>query len=181
MQSFVLEGYPPDVPHEVHPEQYRSVGALFEESFRRHADRPFSICMERWIRYGELDSLSRAMGAWLQSLDLEPGARVAIMLPNVPQFAVAMCGILRAGYVCVNVNPLYTARELEHQLRDSGATVIIILENFAATLEQVVDNTSCKARGHHIDGRSSRRNLREVDYLRGSSSREAGSSIQAPP
>ncbi|WP_418128068.1 AMP-binding protein [Variovorax sp. KK3] len=144
MQSAVLKSYPPGVPHEVHPEQYRSLGHLFEESFQRYAKRMFSVCMERWMSYGELDELSKALGAWLQSRGLEPGARVAIMLPNVPQFAVTMAGILRAGYTCVNVNPLYTARELEHQLKDSGATTIVILENFAATLEQVIEQTPIK-------------------------------------
>jgi len=100
--------------------------------------------MDRWMSYGELDELSCAMGAWLQGQGLEPGARVAIMLPNIPQFAVTMAGILRAGYTCVNVNPLYTARELEHQLKDSGATAIVILENFATTLEEVIDRTPIK-------------------------------------
>ncbi|MGJ7493023.1 AMP-binding protein [Variovorax sp. ZT4R33] len=141
MQSSVLKSYPAGVPHDVHPEQYRSLGQMFDESFLRHADQPFSVCMERWMRYGELDRQSKALGAWLQSLGLEPGARVAIMLPNIPQFAVTMCAVLRAGYTCVNVNPLYTARELEHQLKDSGATAIVILENFAATLQQVIDRT----------------------------------------
>lgn len=144
MQTSVLQSYPAGVPHEVHPEQYRSLGQLFDESFKRHAERPFSVCMEQWMSYGELDTLSNAMGAWLQSLGLEPGARVAVMLPNIPQFAATICGVLRAGYTCVNVNPLYTARELEHQLKDSGATAIVILENFATTLEQVVDHTAIK-------------------------------------
>ena len=141
MQPAVLKSYPEGVPHEVHPEQFRSLGALLEESFKRNAARPFSVCMERWMSFGELDQLSSALGAWLQSIGLEPGARVAIMLPNVPQFAVTMCAVLRAGYTCVNVNPLYTARELEHQLKDSGATAIVILENFAATLEHVIERT----------------------------------------
>ena len=144
MQSAVLKSYPPGVPHEVQPEQYRSLRHMFEESFQRYANRPFSVCMERWMNYAALDELSGALGAWLQSQALEPGARVAIMLPNVPQFAVTMAGVLRAGYTCVNVNPLYTARELEHQLKDSGATAIIILENFAATLEQVIEQTPIK-------------------------------------
>jgi acyl-CoA synthetase (AMP-forming)/AMP-acid ligase II len=144
MQASVLQNYPAGVPHEVHPEQYRSLGQMFEESFQRHADRPFSVCMDRWMTYGELDKLSATLGAWLQALELEAGARVAIMLPNLPQFPVAMCGVLRAGYICVNVNPLYTARELEHQLKDSGATVIVILENFASTLEQVIERTDVK-------------------------------------
>ena len=94
--------------------------------------------MERWMTYGELDEKSADVGAWLQSLGLEPGARVALMMPNVPQFLVVMAAILRAGYTCVNVNPLYTARELAHQLKDSGAEVIFILENFAHVLEEVV-------------------------------------------
>lgn len=136
--------YPAGVPHEIHPEQYRSLPHMFEEAFARHGDQPFSVCMERWMSYRELDTLSKALGAWLQSRGLEPGARVAIMLPNVPQFAVTMCGVLRAGFTCVNVNPLYTARELEHQLKDSGATAIVILENFASTLEKVIERTPVK-------------------------------------
>lgn len=144
MQTSARQNYPAGVPHEIDPGQYRSLPHMFDEAFARYADRPFSVCMERWMSYGELDTLSKALGGWLQSLGLEPGARVAIMLPNVPQFAVTMCGVLRAGYTCVNVNPLYTARELEHQLKDSGATAIVILENFAATLEQVIERTPVK-------------------------------------
>lgn len=126
------------------PEQYRSVAHLLEESFRKHASSPFSVCMDQWMTYGELDRRSAALGAYLQSLGLEPGARVAIMLPNIPQFGVTMAAVLRAGYTCVNVNPLYTARELEHQLKDSGATAIVILENFAHTLAEVIDHTAVK-------------------------------------
>lgn len=144
MQTSARQNYPADVPHEIDPGQYRSLAHMFDEAFARYAERPFSVCMERWMSYGELDTLSKALGAWLQSLGLAPDARVAIMLPNVPQFAVTMCGVLRAGYTCVNVNPLYTARELEHQLKDSGATAIVILENFAATLEQVIERTPVK-------------------------------------
>ncbi|MEX8192573.1 AMP-binding protein [Comamonas guangdongensis] len=139
-----FKNYPPNVPHDVHPEQYRSLVHLLEDSFTRHADRPLSVCMDRWMSYAELDRLSTQLGAWLQGLGLEPGARVAIMLPNVPQFAVSMAGVLRAGFTCVNVNPLYTARELEHQLKDSGATAIIILENFAHTLAQVLERSSVR-------------------------------------
>ncbi len=139
-----LASYPDGVPHDVVPEQFHSLNQLLEDSFKKHAGRPFSVCMERWMRYGELDELSAALGAWLQSLGLEPGARVAIMLPNIPQFAVTMAAVLRAGYVCVNVNPLYTPRELAHQLRDSGATTIVILENFASTLEKVIADSSVK-------------------------------------
>lgn len=144
MEKIWLRSYPPGVPHDVEPEQYSSLAQLLEESFRKNATQPFSVCMERWMSYRQLDELSAALGAWLQRLGLEPDARVAIMLPNVPQFAVTMAAILRAGYTCVNVNPLYTARELEHQLKDSGATAIVVLENFAHTLEEVIDRTQVK-------------------------------------
>ncbi len=144
MEKIWLKSYPEGVPHEVDPGQYRSLTHLLEESFRKNAARPFSVCMERWMSYGQLDDLSVALGAWLQNQGLEAGARVAIMLPNIPQFAVTMAGVLRAGYTCVNVNPLYTARELEHQLKDSGATAIVILENFATTLEEVIEATQVK-------------------------------------
>ncbi|RKJ98300.1 AMP-binding protein [Alicycliphilus denitrificans] len=144
MDRIWLRNYPPGVPHEVDADAYPSVAQMLEESFRRHADRPFSVCMDRWMRYGELDRLSARLGAWLQGQGLEPGARVAIMLPNVPQFAVTMAAVLRAGYTCVNVNPLYTARELAHQLRDSGACAIVILENFAHTLAEVIEDTAVR-------------------------------------
>ncbi|NDP62691.1 AMP-binding protein [Polaromonas sp.] len=144
MDRHWLKSYPEGVPHDIHPEQFTSLNQLLEESFKTHADKPFSVCMDRWMSYRELDQLSAALGAWLQQLGLEPGARVAIMLPNVPQFAVAMVAVLRAGHTCVNVNPLYTARELEHQLKDSGATAIVILENFAATLTEVIKRTPLK-------------------------------------
>ena len=142
MDKFWLKSYPEGVPHDVDVDQYRSLTQLLEESFKRNANNPFSVCMDRWMRYSELDGLSAALGAWLQAQGLEPGARVAIMLPNIPQFAVTMAAVLRAGYTCVNVNPLYTARELEHQLKDSGATTIVILENFCTTLEEVVSQTA---------------------------------------
>jgi acyl-CoA synthetase (AMP-forming)/AMP-acid ligase II len=144
MERHWLKSYPEGVPHDIQPEQFTSLNQLLEESLKAHADKPFSVCMDRWMSYRELDNLSAALGAWLQQLGLEPGARVAIMLPNVPQFAVAMAAVLRAGHTCVNVNPLYTARELEHQLKDSGATSIVILENFAATLAQVIKRTPLK-------------------------------------
>ena len=136
-----LSHYPAGVAHDVQPEQYRSLATLLEESLRKNARQPVSVCMERWMSYGELDQHSAALGAWLQAKGLAPGARVAIMLPNVPQFLVAMAAVVRAGYTVVNVNPLYTARELEHQLKDSGAEAIVILENFAHTLAEVIDHT----------------------------------------
>jgi long-chain acyl-CoA synthetase len=139
-----LKSYPDGIPHDVHPEQYRSLSQLLEESFKRNAANPFSVCMEEWMSYRKLDDLSSSLGAWLQSRGLEDGARVAIMLPNIPQFPVTMSAVLRAGYTCVNVNPLYTPRELEHQLKDSGATAIVILENFCHTLEEVIGQTKIK-------------------------------------
>lgn len=144
MDKIWLKSYPASVPHEIDPTIYQSLTQLLEESFKKHAASPFAVCMERWMTYKEVDDLSAALGAWLQSQGLEPGARVAIMLPNLPQFSVTMAAILRAGYTCVNVNPLYTPRELEHQLRDSGATTIVILENFATTLTEVIANTPIK-------------------------------------
>ena len=144
MEKIWLKSYPPGVPHDINPEQYRSLTHMLEESFQKNAASPFAVCMESWMNYGELDHLSAALGAWLQGKGLESGARVAIMLPNIPQFPVTMAGVLRAGFTCVNVNPLYTARELEHQLNDSGATVIVILENFASVLEEVIEKTPVK-------------------------------------
>ena len=144
MDRHWLASYPSGVAHDIDVTQYHSLTVLLEESFRKNKDRPFSVCMDRWMTYGQVDTLSAALGAYLQSRGLEPGARVAIMLPNLPQFAVTMAAILRAGYTCVNVNPLYTARELEHQLRDSGATAIVILENFAHTLADVIDKTQVR-------------------------------------
>ena len=142
MERIWLKNYPPGVPHDIDTEQYKSLTDLLETAFRKHGSSPFSVCMNQWMSYTELDELSSALGAWLQNQGLLPGARVAIMLPNLPQFAVTMAAILRAGYTCVNVNPLYTARELEHQLKDSGATAIVILENFASTLQQVIAQTA---------------------------------------
>ncbi|NYS34881.1 AMP-binding protein, partial [Streptococcus danieliae] len=124
--------------------QYRSVTHLLEESFQKYADRNAFVCMDKFMTYRELDQLSRQMGAWLQSKGLQRGARVAIMLPNVLQYPVAMAAILRAGYTVVNVNPLYTPRELQHQLIDSGSVAIIVLENFATTVEQVLPHTQVK-------------------------------------
>ena len=136
-----FDHYPADVPRTIDMSAIDSMRDLLEASFLQHADQPFSVCMDQWMTYRELDQLSKGFAAWLQHLGLKPGARIGIMLPNVPQFAVVMAGILRAGFVCVNINPLYTSRELEHQLRDSGCTVLIILENFAHTLEPVLNQT----------------------------------------
>ena len=144
MEKIWLKSYPEAVPAEIDSTQFRSITHLLEEAFRKYADRNAYVCMDKFLTYRELDQLSQQMGAWLQSLGLSPGARVAIMMPNVLQYPVAMAAILRAGYTVVNVNPLYTPRELQHQLIDSGSEAIIVLENFATTLQQVVANTKVK-------------------------------------
>ncbi|QGZ63119.1 long-chain-fatty-acid--CoA ligase [Paraburkholderia acidisoli] len=139
-----LASYPAGVSADVDLKPYRSVTELLEASFRRHGARPAFACMGKSISYAQLDALSRDFAAWLQSKGLHKGARVAIMMPNVLPYPVALAAVLRAGCVVVNVNPLYTPRELEHQLEDSGAEAIVVLENFAATLEAVIGNTSIK-------------------------------------
>jgi len=139
-----LEQYPEGVPATIDLNRYGTLVDVLEHAFNRFASRDASCCMDECMTYGAVDELSLAFGAWLQSLGLAPGARVAVMMPNVPQYLVAMAAILRAGYVVVNVNPLYTARELEHQLRDSGATCIVVLENFASTVEEVLPRTDVR-------------------------------------
>ena len=139
-----LAHYPPGVPPGARIDAYRSLPELLEHAFRRYADRDALCCMESRLTYRDLEQMSEALGAWLQSRGLERGSRVALMMPNVPQYLVALAAVLRAGYVVVNVNPLYTARELEHQLRDSGAEAIVVLENFAATLEECIDRVPVK-------------------------------------
>ena len=141
MDRFWLKSYPPGVPADIDPSAYPSVVTLFEESFSKHRDMPAYVCMDKALTFGEIDTLSMALGAWLQGRGLKRGARVAIMIPNILQYPVAVAAVLRAGFIAVNVNPLYTARELEHQLKDSGAEAIIILENFATTLQRVVAHT----------------------------------------
>lgn len=144
MDKFWLQSYPPGVPAEIDFTQYDSLVQLLEESFRKYADRHAYVCMDKFLTYGEVDALSKKLGAWLQGTGLPKGARIALMMPNVLQYPVALAAVLRAGYVAVNVNPLYKPRELQHQLADSGAEAIIILENFAATLEKVIVNTQVK-------------------------------------
>ena len=139
-----LKSYPEGVPADLPASPYPSLVALLEESFRKYADRPAYSFMGKELTFGETDRLSRAFAAYLQGLGLAQGDRVAIMMPNVPQYPVVVAAILRAGYVVVNVNPLYTARELEHQLKDSGSKAIVIIENFAATLEKCIAATPVK-------------------------------------
>ena len=139
-----LKSYPSGVPADIEPGQYPSLVALMEEAFRTHADKVAYSFMGKDISYAQTDALSSAFAAYLQGLGLVKGDRVALMMPNVPQYPVAVAAVLRAGLVVVNVNPLYTPRELEHQLRDSGATAMVILENFATTLQACIGNTSVK-------------------------------------
>jgi long-chain acyl-CoA synthetase len=144
MEKFWLKSYPQGVPAEIDYTQYRSLVHLLEEAFHKYASRNAYVCMDKFLTYAEVDEYSRQLGAWLQSRGLKKGARIAVMMPNVLQYPIAIAAILRAGYTVVNVNPLYTPRELEHQLNDSGAEAIIILENFATTLEQVIGKTDVK-------------------------------------
>ncbi len=139
-----LKSYPPGVPADLDTSQYSSLVALMEESFKKYASRTAYSFMGKDVSYAQTDSLSQAFAVYLQGLGLAKGDRVAIMMPNVPQYPVAVAAILRAGFVVVNVNPLYTARELEHQLKDSGSKAIVIIENFAATLEKCVAATPVK-------------------------------------
>ncbi len=136
-----LAAYPDGVPHDIAPEAYRSLADLLEASFEAYAERAAYSFLGQDFTFQTVDEQSLALAAWLQHQGLVPGDRVAVMMPNVPQYPVAVAAILRAGLVVVNVNPLYTARELEHQLRDSGAKAIVIIENFAATLAQCVART----------------------------------------
>jgi len=139
-----LEEYPPGVPAEIHLARHTTLAELLETAFREHRQRDAADCMGTRLRFSELDELSRDLGAWLQGLGLSRGARVALMMPNLPQYMVAIAAVLRAGLAVVNVNPLYTPRELEHQLCDSGAEAILILENFACTLADVIERTDVR-------------------------------------
>ncbi|GAB4401086.1 MAG: long-chain fatty acid--CoA ligase [Rhodoferax sp.] len=136
-----LQSYPPGVPADVDVNQYSSLVEMMEESFQKFAPRPAYSFMGKELSYKQVDQLSQAFGAYLQSLGLARGDRVAVMMPNVPQYPIAVAAILRAGFILVNVNPLYTPRELEHQLNDAGAKAVVILENFAATLEKCIAHT----------------------------------------
>ena len=136
-----LKSYPEGVPANIDPTAYKSLVGLLEDSFSKFSDRPAYSFMGKDISFSQTDQESLAIAAYFQSLGLEKGDRVAIMMPNVPQYPVTVAAVLRAGLVVVNVNPLYTARELEHQLKDSGAKAIVIIENFAATLEKCIAQT----------------------------------------
>jgi long-chain acyl-CoA synthetase len=139
-----LAQYEAGVPAEINPAEYNSLVDLLDQAFKDHARRDIAAFMEvRWT-FAQVDEMSRSLAAWFQAQGLAKGARIALMMPNVPQYVVAIAAVLRAGYVVVNVNPLYTPRELEHQLKDAGAEAIVILENFAVTLQEVIVRTPVK-------------------------------------
>ncbi len=139
-----LSQYPEGVPADVDTTHYRSLVELMEESFGKYADRTAYSFMGKDVSYADTDAASRALAAYFQGLGLQRGDRIAIMMLNMPQYPATVAAVLRAGYVVVNVNPLYTARELEHQLKDSGAKAIVIIESFAATLEKCIAATPVK-------------------------------------
>ena len=139
-----LAQYPANVPNTINPDQYESLIELYEECFNRFRMHPMTICMGVTHTYGDVDQASLAVAAWLQAQGIPKGSVVALMMPNVPQYLPTMIGILRAGYVCTPINPLYTGRELRHQLNDSGAQVIFVVDNFAQALEQVIEETDIK-------------------------------------
>src|SRR5689334_18401073 len=145
MDRIWLKSYPPGVPAEIDPSKLGSLRELQEHSYAAYPDRVAFVQMGRSMTYRELDEQSRAFAAWLQKVaGLKKGDRLAIMLPNVLQYPIALFGALRLGVAVVNTNPLYTARELEHQLADSGATVIVVLENFAHVVQEVLPHTKVK-------------------------------------
>src|SRR6202012_2554812 len=144
MERIWLKQYPAGVPADIDASQYASLVELLEESFIKFADRKALICMDKSISYRDLDEMSLSLAAFLQGKGLAKGARVALMMPNVLQYPIAPAAVLRAGCAVVNVNPLYTPRELEHQLKDSGAEAIVVLENFAHTVQQVIGRTAVR-------------------------------------
>src|SRR5574343_900143 len=144
MEPIWLKHYPAEVPREINTSLYPSLVDLLDPSFQKNAAKPAYLMMGRTVTFAQVDEASRAMAAYLQGLGLEKGDRVAVMMPNLFQYPVAVAAVLRAGFVVVNVNPLYTPRELEHQLKDSGAKAIFIIENFASVLQQVIKHVPTK-------------------------------------
>src|SRR5687768_7019419 len=144
MERIWLKSYPPGVPADIDPSEFRSLVELFDTSVRKYAERPAYHSMGKTLSFAELEKRSRQFAAWLQARGLSKGARVAIMMPNCLQYPIAMFGVLRAGCTVVNVNPLYTPRELEHQQKDSGAEAIVVLENFGHVLQEVRGRTPLK-------------------------------------
>ena len=145
MERIWLKSYPEGVPADIDPIAYASIGDFFAANVDRYRDRTAYVCMGRKMSYRELDRHSRAFAGYLKNVaSLPHGARVALMMPNLLQYPVALFGALRAGYVVVNCNPLYSPRELNHQLEDSGAEAIVVVENFAQTLEKAIDGTQVR-------------------------------------
>jgi long-chain acyl-CoA synthetase len=144
MDRFWIKQYPPGTPADIDPNEYSSLKALIEQSCKKYAARSAYLQMDFRLSYTELDRMSEQFGAWLQSQGLKRGDRVAIMLPNILQYPVVMCGALRAGLIVVNTNPLYTKTEVEYQLRDSGASALVVLENFASIVEQALPTTAVR-------------------------------------
>ena len=136
-----LKAYPEGVPYEINPDAYPSLLELMEEGFRRFASQPAYSNMGKELTFNDIDRLSHEFATYLQSIGLQKGDRVAIQMPNLLQYPIVMYGILRAGMVVVNTNPLYTPREMQHQFKDSGAKAIVILANFASQLEKIIGNT----------------------------------------
>ena len=179
VDRFWLKNYPKGVPADIDCNQYKSLVDLIEEAFRKHGSLPAYSFMGKEMTYSQLDQYSAALAAWLQSRGFGKGKRVAIMMPNVMQYPVALAGILRAGCTVVNVNPLYTPRELEHQLKDSGADAIFILENFAHVFQQVVAKTPVKHRRGVRHGRHARPSQGAAGQLRRAQGQEDGSGVLA--
>ncbi len=178
MEKIWLREYPPGVPAEVDLNEFVSLRDILEKSCRQFADYPAYSNMGMTLRYRDIDRLSRQFGAFLQKmLGLSKGERVAIMMPNVLQYPVALFGALRAGLTVVNVNPLYTARELEHQLIDSGASAVVIVENFAHTLQAVLGKTPVKNVVVTQVGDLLPFPKRTADQFRGQADQEAGSGL----
>ncbi len=161
MERIWLKSYPAGVPADIDPKKWRSLIELFDKSIDKYRERPAFHSMGKSITFDELDKRSRDFGAWLQAKGLAKGARVAIMMPNCLQYPIAMFGTLRAGCTVVNVNPLYTPRELEHQLKDAGAEAIVILENFGHVLQEVRARHAAQARGGDFARRDARREGRD--------------------
>jgi long-chain acyl-CoA synthetase len=144
MERIWLRHYPPGVPAQIDASAYSSLAALLDDSFARYGTRKAFACMGTTLTFNQVNEASRAFAGWLQSLGMKPGARVALMMPNILQYPVAIAAVLRAGFTVVNVNPLYKPRELEFQLKDSGAEAIVVLENFASVLQQALPRTQVK-------------------------------------
>ena len=176
MERIWLKQYPAGVPADIDLTQYASLVELLEESFKKFSDRRAFICMDKSISYRELDELSAALGAYLQSKGLQKGARVALMMPNVLQYPVATAAVLRAGYAVVNVNPLYTPRELEHQLKDSRRRGDHRAGEFRANGAAGVGQDRCKTRHHRQHGRPARLQGHDREF-HGAQGEEDGAAI----